>query len=95
MADSNEPTNGGRVTMRDLMNAIQHQDEKREAMENRIMDKLECIPELRNQISNNRLQAEKNEKKIESIRSENRVWNGLNSFGAVIAGILGIKFGGP
>ena len=93
MADGND-TNGGRVTMRDLMNAIQHQDAKRDAMEDRIMDKLECIPELRNQIKINKEQTEKNENKIESIRSENRVWNGLNSFGAVIAGILGIKFGG-
>ena len=85
MAGGSVPDNGGRVTTRELYDALKEinkdfnaalkeQSKERGDMEERIMEKIDCVPALQNQV-------ETNSKEIDYIRKQSR-WSdmGLGAF---------------
>ena len=105
MADSNE-SNGGRVTLRDLMAAIEKQNDERAelerdaakergAMERRLMEKLDCVPS-RTEIDTIKKDINKLQDQHDKIKNRDTTWGVINSILIFVGTALGIKMGpGP
>ena len=86
------PTNGSRVTVRELYELILKQNEDRYAMERRILERIDgiavCIPAIETDVKNQG-------KEIDRIRNKSDRWDAVNTLiaiaGSAIAGWLGYK----
>ena len=85
MSGGTESNNGGRVTTRELYNALQDQNKERRDMEQRIMAKIDCLPALKNQVDTNK-------DEIKQLRRRSDVIDTLEGlFGVAVAIFLGVR----
>jgi len=70
MAGGDETTNGGRVTIRELYNALKEQDKERAAMERNIIDKLDDICDS---VSRHDERIKKNDAEIAVLRNRSNI----------------------
>ncbi len=85
MSGGTEANNGGRVTTRELYNALQDQNKERWDMEQRIMAKVDCLPALKNQVDTNK-------DEIKQLRRRSDVIDTLEGlFGVAVAIFLGTR----
>jgi hypothetical protein len=85
----NGPNNGGRVTTRELYDALKEMDKdqstERRAMETRIMSKIDCIPVLKNQVDTNK-------DEIKQLRRRSDIIDTMEGlFGVAVAIFLGTR----
>ena len=86
------PTNGSRVTVRELYELILKQNDDRYAMERRILERIDiltgCVQPMEKEI-------ETHGKEIDRLRNKSDRWDVVNTFlaiaGSAIAGWLGYK----
>jgi hypothetical protein len=95
MAGGNEVTNGGRVTTRELYNALQEQNKDRADMEQRLSDKIENIG---NMVSRNDERIKRNKEEIDFLRTKSTRDDWISGISAAIVGaaaaiatVLGVK----
>lgn len=83
----------GYITTEKFYEALMKQSKERENTELRILGKIEevkgCIPDGK-AVEAAQSRADKAHERINTLQGVNYTWNGLNSLGAVLAGILGI-----
>jgi len=88
MAGGDDPSNGGRVTTRELYDvvikqkdelsaALIYQNRERAEMERRILAKIDYIPSLVTQVDTNK-------DEIDKLRTRYNFWNSLNSLGVMV-----------
>jgi len=80
-----EVGNGGRVTTRDLYEAVIQQNNERAEMERRIIAKMDTVCDL---VSRNEERIKHNKEDIESLKTRSNTWDIGNTIGVIIAGVI-------
>ena len=80
------PNNSGRVTNRELYEALMKQNKERNDLERRLMAELKCLPRIEQQVTINK-------DEIDKLRARSNLYDvGLGLF-TVVATVLGNVFG--
>ena len=93
------PTNGSRVTVRELYELILKQNEDRYAMERRIIEKIDvisgCMQPIETKVEKLDTTVKHHKEEIDRLRNKSDRWDAINTFiaiaGSAIAGWLGYK----
>lgn len=85
-----DPENGGRVTTRELYNALQEQNKERADMERRILTKMDTVCES---VSRQDERIKKNDREIEKLRNRSNINDVAVGIGAAIAAAVSAVFG--
>jgi len=85
MAGGDDASNGGRVTTRELYDALQQQNRERAEMERRIIGKLDAVCDV---VSRNEERIKHNKEDIESLKTRSNTWDIGNTIGVIIAGVI-------
>lgn len=85
-----DPTNGGRVTLRELYNALNQQNKERADMERRILSKMDNVCEAVNRQDE---RIKRNTEEVEKLRSRSNVNDIAVGIGAAIAAAVSAAFG--
>lgn len=91
------PADGnGRITWRDIYKELEKHAEARENMELRLSTKIDslrdCMPSAE-KLDRAYKRADDAHTRLDGLQKEDRIWNGLNSIGVIIAGALATLFG--
>ena len=85
-----DPNNGGRVTTRELYNALQEQNKERADMERRILTKMDSVCDS---VSRQDERIKKNDREIEKLRNRSNINDVAVGIGAAIAAAVSAVFG--
>lgn len=85
-----EPSNEGRVTTRELYNALQEQNKERADMERRILTKMDNVCDS---VSRQDERIKKNDREIEKLRNRSNLNDVAVGIGAAIAAAISAAFG--
>ncbi len=90
MPGGSGPENGGRVTTRELYNALQQQNKERADMERRIVGKIDDICDA---VSRHDERIKRNSQEVDKLRNRSNVNDIAVGIGAAIAAAVSAVFG--
>ncbi|MHC4336116.1 MAG: hypothetical protein ACYSUV_20565 [Planctomycetota bacterium] len=85
-----EPINGGRVTTRELYNALQHQNKERQDMERRIITKMDDVCDS---VSRHDERIKRNEQEVDNLRTSSNVKDVAVGVAAAVASAIAAAIG--